>query len=114
MTDPTSPPAKPDPTTVAQTTAAQEPSPCSGFDAPGDCRDAAAELHSFLDGALTDERRALIAGHLDACSGCFDAFEFHAELKLLISRRCQCEVPEALRERIRTSLAELASAGSDE
>ncbi|MEZ5229630.1 MAG: hypothetical protein R2710_24095 [Acidimicrobiales bacterium] len=30
---------------------------------------------------LTEERRALIAGHLDSCAGCFDAYEFHAELK---------------------------------
>lgn len=86
-----------------------EPSPCAGFDDPGDCREAAAELHTFLDGALTEERRALIAGHLDSCSGCFDAFEFHAELKHLISKRCQTEVPTELRERIRVSLAELAA-----
>ncbi len=88
--------------------------PCSGFDAPGDCRDAAAELHTFLDGALTDERRVLIAGHLDSCSGCFDAFEFHAELRQLISQRCQCEVPDELRERILSSLADLATGGTPE
>lgn len=89
-----------------------DPSPCAGFDNPGDCRDAAAELHTFLDGALTEERRALIAGHLDSCSGCFDAFEFHAELRHLISRRCQCEVPNELRDRIRVSLADLAAGGT--
>ncbi len=82
--------------------------PCAGFDAPGDCREAAAELYEYLDGVLTDERRAVIAGHLDGCSGCFHAFEFHAELKTVISAKCQTEVPEALRRRIIASLSELA------
>lgn len=91
-----------------------DPSPCSGFDAPGDCRDAATELHTFLDGALTDDKRQKIADHLDACSGCFDAFEFHTELRQLISERCHCSVPDGLRDRIRASLAELAAMPVDE
>jgi mycothiol system anti-sigma-R factor len=78
---------------------------CSGPDGSGDCREAVAELFTYLDGALTDERRARIAGHLDGCSGCFDAFEFHAELKSVISKRCQTEVPAGLRQRIRAALA---------
>ncbi len=86
---------------------AESPDPCAGFDAPGDCADAAAELYGYLDGVLTDERRAKIAGHLDGCSGCFGAYEFHAELKTVISMKCQTEVPEALRRRIIASLSEL-------
>lgn len=86
-------------------------SPCGGF-SETDCRDAAAELYTYLDGALTEERKQLIAAHLDACVGCFDAFEFHAELKALISARCHCEAPEGLRERIRAAVSELAQSES--
>lgn len=81
---------------------------CAGFDSPGECREAAAELFTYLDGALTDERRARIAVHLDSCTGCFDAFEFHAELRLMISQKCRSQLPEGLQQRIRAALAAIA------
>jgi mycothiol system anti-sigma-R factor len=64
------------------------------------CEDALQELYVYLDGELTPEKRTEIKHHLDDCSPCFEAFDFEAELRMVISKRCRDEVPEALRDRI--------------
>jgi mycothiol system anti-sigma-R factor len=74
----------------------------------GDCSEALEELYTYLDGELTEDRRELIAHHLNDCNPCFEAFDFEAELRIVISHRCRDEVPEALRTRIADQLAELA------
>jgi len=71
---------------------------------PVDCREAVARLYHYLDGELTADRRALIQRHLSGCTDCIEAFEFEAELRMVISRRCRDTVPEALRSRIAASL----------
>ncbi len=76
------------------------------------CQEAIHTLYHFLDGELTDERRREIAHHLDECSPCLDAFDFEAELKLVIARKCRDQVPEALRERVRRALLEASGGGS--
>ena len=69
------------------------------------CEEAVAELYSYLDGALTVERLAVIETHLQSCGDCYEAYDFEAELKMVISRRCTAEdVPETLRIRIMESL----------
>ena len=63
-----------------------------------DCSEALAEIYTYLDGELTDEKRALIAGHLEGCNPCIEAFDFEAELRIVISIRARNdEVPESLR-----------------
>jgi mycothiol system anti-sigma-R factor len=71
-----------------------------------DCDDALQELYSFLDGELTEETRARILQHLEDCPPCFDCYDFQAELKTVISRKCQERVPEGLRDRILAALRE--------
>lgn len=74
---------------------------------PGeDCKDAIRELYTFLDGELTDARREAISGHLDECHACLEAFEFEAELRMVISHHCRESVPDALKERIAGLLAD--------
>ena len=73
----------------------------------GGCEQALEELYTFLDGELTIERRSLIEHHLDDCNPCFEAFDFEAELRIVISHRCRDEVPEELRHRIADQLAAL-------
>jgi mycothiol system anti-sigma-R factor len=68
--------------------------------ADGNCDDAVHELYHFLDGELTDARRAAIRQHLDDCPPCFEAFDFEAELRMVIARKCQDSVPETLLQRI--------------
>ncbi|MCB1039713.1 MAG: mycothiol system anti-sigma-R factor [Acidimicrobiales bacterium] len=65
-----------------------------------DCNQTLRELYQFLDGQLTDDDRLHIQRHLDDCSPCLEAFDFEAELRLVVKSRCVDQVPEALRARI--------------
>jgi len=65
-----------------------------------DCNRTLQELYEFLDGELTDESRAHIQGHLDDCSPCLEAFDFEAELRLVVRNRCVDQVPDGLMDRI--------------
>jgi len=69
------------------------------------CSEAVHVLYHFLDGELTPERKLLIEYHLDACYPCLEAFEFEVELRELIKQRCQEQVPDELRLRIKELLA---------
>ena len=71
-----------------------------------DCSDSIERLYSYLDGELTDERRAEIKRHLDECPPCLDAFDFESELRVVIASRCKDRVPDALRARIHAVLEE--------
>jgi mycothiol system anti-sigma-R factor len=71
-----------------------------------ECQEALDTLYHFLDGELTPERRLAIQHHLDQCSPCLEAFDFEAELKMVVSRRCRDQVPEALRIRVSLALQE--------
>ncbi|HEY6533092.1 MAG TPA: mycothiol system anti-sigma-R factor [Acidimicrobiales bacterium] len=73
-----------------------------------DCEAALAEIYTFLDGELTQEKRVLIAHHLEGCNPCIEAFDFEAELRIVISTKCREEVPESLRVRIAQKLTMLA------
>jgi mycothiol system anti-sigma-R factor len=68
--------------------------------ADGNCDDSLHELYHYLDGELTDDRRHAIREHLDSCPPCFEAFDFEAELRIVIARKCQESVPDALKQRI--------------
>ena len=72
-----------------------------------DCAESLKELYSFLDGELTVERRFHIQHHLDDCLPCYEAFDFEAELRIVISKRCKEEVPEELRSRVADALRQL-------
>lgn len=54
----------------------------------GNCRETIAELDAFLDGELSDDVRAHIDAHLNGCNDCLSAFDFQAELKAAIRRKC--------------------------
>ncbi|HET9072625.1 MAG TPA: mycothiol system anti-sigma-R factor [Acidimicrobiales bacterium] len=71
-----------------------------------DCRDALDALYRYLDGELDDERRRTIHHHLERCSPCLEAFDFEAELKVVVAQRCRESVPESLRNRVADALAE--------
>ena len=78
---------------------------------PGDCAGALEELYSFLDGELTVERRTHIRQHLDGCQDCYEAFDFEAELRIVVSTKCRDEVPEQLRNRVAEALKHLGEGG---
>ena len=66
-----------------------------------DCNETIRELDAFLDGELPDHLRAHIHEHLDSCMDCLQAFDFQAELKLAIRRKCSNDpMPQSLIGRI--------------
>jgi mycothiol system anti-sigma-R factor len=74
----------------------------------GDCADSLKELYTFLDGELTIERRTNIRQHLDGCQDCYEAFDFEAELRIVVSTKCRDEVPDELRSRVADALKKLS------
>jgi mycothiol system anti-sigma-R factor len=68
--------------------------------ADGNCDDALHELYGFIDGELTTEKRVAIQHHLDDCLPCYEAFDFEAELRTVIQKKCVDSVPDSLRQRI--------------
>jgi mycothiol system anti-sigma-R factor len=66
-----------------------------------DCNETIRELDAFLDGELSVEAKTQIHQHLEGCVDCHQAFDFHAELKLVIQRKCNNdEMPPGLLARI--------------
>ncbi len=57
-------------------------------------------LYQYIDGELTEERRVVISRHLDDCPPCGDAYEFEAELRMVVAERCRERVPDTLRRRV--------------
>ena len=65
------------------------------------CNETIRELDAFLDGELPDDVRIHIHAHLGSCMDCLQAFDFHAELKAAIRRKCSSdEMPAGLIGRI--------------
>jgi mycothiol system anti-sigma-R factor len=71
-----------------------------------ECVEAVHVLYHYLDGELTSERRLLIKQHLDDCPPCGQAFDFEAELRVVISQKCREQVPPNLRQRVADALRE--------
>ncbi|HMS88084.1 MAG: mycothiol system anti-sigma-R factor [Acidimicrobiales bacterium] len=71
-----------------------------------ECNETLRELYLYLDGELTDSDRVHIQQHLDDCSPCLEAFDFEAELRLVVRNRCVDQVPESLRDRIAQAIQE--------
>jgi anti-sigma factor (TIGR02949 family) len=66
-----------------------------------DCNETIRELDAYLDGELPDDVREHIHVHLDGCMDCLQAYDFHAELKQVIRRKCSNdELPPGLVARI--------------
>jgi mycothiol system anti-sigma-R factor len=70
-----------------------------------DCQDALHTLYHYLDGELTAARREAIKHHLDQCQPCLHAFDFEAEIKVVVARSCRDQVPEQLRRKIAEAIA---------
>ena len=74
-------------------------------DSKDECREALHELYGYLDGELTPEKREAIGRHLDQCLPCAEPYDFEAELREVIRRKCQEQVPESLVAKVRAALA---------
>lgn len=78
-----------------------------------DCNETLDELHRYLDRELDDLTRAAIEAHLGGCADCHSAFDFHAELRMVIAMKCQGDpVPPSLIRRLEACLGvELSDGG---
>lgn len=72
-----------------------------------DCNETLRELELFLDSELSEEAHLAIRAHLERCPNCVEAFEFHAELKLVVAKKCHSdEMPDHLLARIENCFGE--------
>jgi mycothiol system anti-sigma-R factor len=69
------------------------------------CKDALHQLYEFLDGELTDDKKAAIQHHLDTCQPCAEPYDFEAELRLIVRKKCVEAVPESLVAKVRAAIA---------
>jgi anti-sigma factor (TIGR02949 family) len=58
------------------------------------------ELDHLLHGELPADRSSALRTHLEQCPPCFESADFQAQLKALVAKRCDEEVPDGLRERV--------------
>ncbi|MBU6201295.1 MAG: zf-HC2 domain-containing protein [Acidobacteria bacterium] len=66
-----------------------------------DCRETLRELDRYLDDEVATEALAPVVAHLDGCTDCQQAFEFHAELKRVIRSSARGdELPDGLVQRL--------------
>jgi mycothiol system anti-sigma-R factor len=78
-----------------------------------ECSEAVEVLYHYLDGELTEQRRVLIRRHLDECPPCLDAFDFEAELRVVIAHKCREHVPDSLRMRVARAIRSLDDGSKD-
>jgi mycothiol system anti-sigma-R factor len=72
-----------------------------------DCNETLRELEAFLDDELSVEVHVAIRSHLEGCPDCLQAFDFHAELKIVIAQKCRNdEMPPGLLLRIEQCFGE--------
>lgn len=70
-----------------------------------DCDETLDELNRFLDRELDHPARAAVESHLATCPDCLSAFDFHAELRMVIAMKCQGDpVPPSLLARLEQCL----------
>ncbi len=66
-----------------------------------DCNETLRELERFLDHELPAGAKHAIDQHLEGCLDCLQAFDFHAELKMVIATKARLiSVPDGLLAKI--------------
>jgi len=76
---------------------------------PASCDDVLSHVFEFLDHETGDDRRAVIAEHLEDCSPCLRQFGIEQEFKALVRRRCGGDpTPMGLRDRIKLQLTSVS------
>jgi mycothiol system anti-sigma-R factor len=72
-----------------------------------DCNETLRELEAFLDHELSSSTHVAITAHLQGCPDCLQAFDFHAELKMVVAKKCLTdEMPPGLMAKIERCFGE--------
>jgi mycothiol system anti-sigma-R factor len=70
-----------------------------------DCSEVLAEVWLFLDHECNEERRRLLAQHLDECQPCLSEYGLDEKLKKLLATKCGGEhAPVGLKDRLRKQI----------
>lgn len=70
-----------------------------------DCSEVLAEVWLFLDHECDEERRVLLAQHLDECGPCLQQYGIEEKLKALLATKCGGEhAPSGLKHRLREQI----------
>jgi anti-sigma factor (TIGR02949 family) len=94
---------------VAQTTAVR-PDRNLNERAMADCEETLRELEAFLDGELDVDDLSLVRSHIDGCMDCLQAYDFYAELRVVIKQKCrEQEVPPGLLDRVKSCFGDDAA-----
>ena len=77
------------------------------------CSEVLAEVWLFLDQECNEDRRALLAQHLDECRPCLAEYGLEGKLKKLLATKCGGEhaptgLKDKLRQQIRVAVLEQA------
>lgn len=79
-----------------------------GLGAGPDCEAALAEVYTYLDHQLTVVEHQRVLAHLESCGSCYEAFDFEAELRMVVASKAQSDdFPEGLRVRIMRRIEEI-------
>ena len=71
------------------------------------CAEAVRQLWEYLDGAVDEARRDAIEEHLGFCRRCCGELDFAEELRRLLARPAEPDLPVDVRARLLATLAEL-------
>ena len=72
-----------------------------------DCEEILRDLYPYLDGELSEGARIEVQQHLDDCLDCLHVYDFEAELRQVIAKKCrENAMPPGLLERVRRCLEE--------
>jgi len=66
----------------------------------GNCDEAIASLYTYLDHELSADDMVRVRTHLEDCSPCFEAFDFEAELRIVVAKKCTESMPPGLLDRL--------------
>ncbi len=66
-----------------------------------DCGDAQDQIFQYLDAELDEGTATAVRVHLEDCVGCFDSFDFHRRLKVIIRTHLTEDMPVSLEQKVR-------------
>ena len=75
------------------------------------CVDAIRSLYLYLDRELGPEEIASVEAHLHECSPCFEAYDFEAEFRMVISSKGRAPMPPDVLQRLEQMVRDLGTAG---
>lgn len=76
------------------------------------CVDAIRSLYLYLDGELGPDEVVAVEAHLHACSPCFEAYDFEAEFRMVVSSKGRAPLPAEVRERLEAMIEQLGESGA--